>query len=53
MREGEVTYGAAARLKFKKKEWSLVDKSSRKPRTIEEIQTNWPIYLLIVCLFVF
>ena len=47
MREGEVTYVAAAHLRLKKKKWSLVDKSPRKPRKIEKVQTNWPIYLLI------
>ena len=43
MREGEITYGASALLKLKKKQGihnlekkklSLVDKSPRKPRTI-------------------
>ena len=36
MREGEVTYVAAAHLRLKKKKWSLVDKSPRKPRKIEK-----------------
>ena len=44
MIEGEVTHGGAAHLKLKKKKWSLVDKSPRKPRTIKENLTNWPIY---------
>ena len=48
MREGEVTYVAAAHLRLKKKKWSLVDKSARKPRKIKKILTNWKIYLLIV-----
>ena len=37
MREGEVTYVAAAHLRLKKKKWSLVDKSARKPRKIKKI----------------
>ena len=51
MREEEVTYVATAHLRLKKKKWSLVDKSARKPRKIKKIQTNWTIYLLIYIFF--
>ena len=37
VKEGEVTYGAAAHFRLKKKKWSLVDKSARKPRKIKKI----------------
>ena len=49
MREGEVTYVAAAHLRLKKKKWFLVDKSSRKPRKIEKYKQNT--HLFVNCFF--
>jgi len=36
VREGDVTYVAAAHLRLKKNKWSLIDKSARKPRKIKK-----------------